>query len=153
MKKAYVLIQDFNAPYVVATGMPHKPSKIMIKKYRKGEIIQGQLITSKGQPSIILVQGIIPIPVSVLREVVTKEIVNSNASGDSKSSSLNSNKVVIKKPNTNYLDAGIVGAILGIGAVYLAEKKGIIATPDKKNKLYGAAIGAVLGMYVIYRKK
>ena len=104
MKKSYVLIQDFKAPYVVATGMAHNPSKIMLKKYVKGQIVEGQIIISKGQPSILLV-------------------------------------------------AGIIGAILGAGAVYLAEKQNIIATPDKKYKLYGAVAGAVLGMYIVYRKK
>jgi ABC-type enterobactin transport system permease subunit len=151
MKKSYVLIQDFKAPYVVATGMAHQPSKIMLKKYVKGQIVEGQIIISKGQPSILLVSGIIPIPVSVLREVVTKEIVQSNASGDGKG--VTPNKVIIKKTNTRYLDAGIIGAILGAGAIFLAEKQNIIATPDKKYKLYGAVAGAVLGMYIVYRKK
>mgnify|MGYP006935489506 CR=1 FL=1 len=150
MKKSYVLIQDFKAPYVVATGMAHKPSRIMLKKYAKGQIVEGQIIVSKGQPSILLVSGVIPIPVSVLREVVTKEIVQSNATGDAK---VTPNKVVIKKTSTKYLDAGIIGAILGLGAVYLAEKQNLIAVPDKKYKLYGALAGAALGMYVIYRKK
>lgn len=151
MKKSYVLIQDFKAPYVVATGMAHNPSKIMLKKYIKGQIVEGQIIISKGQPSILLVAGIIPIPVSVLKEVVTKEIVQSNASGDGKG--VTPNKVIIKKTNTRYLDAGIIGAILGAGAIYLAEKQNIIATSDKKYKLYGALAGAVLGMYIVYRKK
>ena len=151
MKKSYVLIQDFKAPYVVATGMAHNPSKIMLKKYVKGQIVEGQIIISKGQPSILLVAGIIPIPVSVLKEVVTKEIVQSNASGDGKG--VTPNKVIIKKTNTRYLDAGIIGAILGAGAIFLAEKQNIIATPDKKYKLYGAVAGAVLGMYIVYRKK
>jgi len=151
MKKSYVLIQDFKAPYVVATGMAHQPSKIMLKKYVKGQIVEGQIIISKGQPSILLVSGIIPIPVSVLREVVTKEIVQSNASGNGKG--VTPNKVIIKKTNTRYLDAGIIGAILGAGAIFLAEKQNIIATPDKKYKLYGAVAGAVLGMYIVYRKK
>jgi ABC-type enterobactin transport system permease subunit len=151
MKKSYVLIQDFKAPYVVATGMAHQPTKILLKKYVKGQIVEGQIIISKGQPSILLVSGVIPIPVTVLREVVTKEIVQSNASGDGKG--VTPNKVIIKKTNTRYLDAGIIGAILGAGAVYLAEKQNIIATPDKKYKLYGAVAGAVLGMYIVYRKK
>jgi ABC-type enterobactin transport system permease subunit len=151
MKKSYVLIQDFKAPYVVATGMAHQPTKILLKKYVKGQIVEGQIIISKGQPSILLVSGVIPIPVTVLREVVTKEIVQSNASGAGKG--VTPNKVIIKKTNTRYLDAGIIGAILGAGAVYLAEKQNIIATPDKKYKLYGAVAGAVLGMYIVYRKK
>ena len=154
MKKSYVLIQDFKAPYVVATGMPHKPSKIMLKKYVKGEIITGELKTAKGKPAIVLLNGIIPIPVTVLKEVVTKEISNSvNGTQGTIKTNPTQSVITVKKASTKYLDAGIIGAILGIGAVYLAEKQGWITVPDKKNKLYGAGIGAVLAMYFVYRKK
>jgi hypothetical protein len=154
MRKSYVLIQDFKAPYVIATGMPHKPSKIMLKKYVKGEIITGELKTAKGKPVIVLVNGVIPVPITMLKEVVTKEIVNS-ANGKPATTKITptQNAITIKKTNTRYLDAGILGAILGVGAVYLAEKQGWIAQTDKKNKLYGAGIGAVLAMYIVYRKK
>lgn len=156
MRKSYVLIQDFKAPYVIATGMPHKPSKIMLKKYVKGEIIEGELKTAKGKPVIVLINGVIPVPITVLKEVVTKEIVNSvNGNTATSTTKLNPNQPTIttKKTSTRYFDAGILGAILGVGAAYLAEKQGLIAQPDKKNKLYGAAIGAVLAMYLVYRKK
>jgi hypothetical protein len=154
VRKSYVLIQDFKAPYVIATGMPHKPSKIMLKKYVKGEIITGELKTAKGKPVIVLVNGVIPVPITMLKEVVTKEIVNS-ANGTKATTKVNPTQgsITIKKTNTRYLDAGILGAILGFGAVYLAEKQGWIAQADKKNKLYGAGIGAVLAMYIVYRKK
>ena len=154
MKKSYVLIQDFKAPYVIATGMPHKPSKIMLKRYVKGEIITGELKTAKGKPVIVLVNGVIPVPITMLKEVVTKEIVNSvNGKPDTTKVTQTQGSITIKKTNTRYLDAGILGAILGVGAVYLAEKQGWIAQIDKKNKLYGAGIGAALAMYIIYRKK
>lgn len=153
MKKAYVLIQDFNAPYVVATGMAHKPSKILIKKYKKGEIIYGEMKTTNGKPSIVLVKGVIPIPATMLNEVVTKTI--SGVSGEkSKDVKVNeSSKVVtVKKTNTRYMDAGIFGAVIGAISLYLFEKQGWIQ-PSPKNKLYGALGGAVLGMYMVYRKK
>jgi hypothetical protein len=156
MKKSYVLIQDFKAPYVIATGMPHKPSKIMFKKFGKGEIISGELKHANGKPALVLVNGVIPVPVTVLNAVLTKEIV-SDASGPKKISANpnapTSNVVKVKKEGTRFLDAGIIGAVLGFGAIYLAEKKGWIATEDKKNKMYGAIGGAVLAMYIIYRKK
>lgn len=157
MKKSYVFKQDFKAPYVVATGLPHRPTKIMLKKYKRGQIIQGQMVMAKGKPSVLLVSGVIPIPLTVIREVITKEILQSNASGTpttSTNSTNTSSQVVLgKKSNTRYIDAAILGAILGLGAAYLAEKQNWIGQPDKKNKLYGAAIGAVLAMYFIYRKK
>jgi len=155
MKKSYVLIQDFKAPYVIATGMAHKPSKIMIKKYTKGEIINGELKNANGRPSFVLVSGVIPVPVTMLHEVITKEIV-SDASGQKRISAnpnATSNVVTVKKQNTRFLDAAIVGAILGFGLIYLAEKKGWIKVEEKKNKMYGAIGGAVLAMYIIYRKK
>jgi len=154
MKKSYVFKQDFKAPYVVATGLPHRPTKIMLKKYKRGQIIQGQMVMAKGKPSVLLVSGVIPIPLTVIREVITKEILQSNASGTPTTSTNVSSAVVLgKKSNTRYIDAAILGAILGLGAAYLAEKQNLLGQPDKKNKLYGAAIGAVLAMYFIYRKK
>ena len=53
MKKSYVFKQDFKAPYVVATGLPHRPTKIMLKKYKRGQIIQGQMVMAKGKPSVL----------------------------------------------------------------------------------------------------
>jgi len=155
MKKSYVFKQDFKAPYVVATGLPHRPTKIMLKKYKRGQIIQGQMVMAKGKPSVLLVSGVIPIPLTVIREVITKEILQSNASGTPTTSTTNLSSAVVvgKKSNTRYIDAAILGAILGLGAAYLAEKQNLLGQPDKKNKLYGAAIGAVLAMYFIYRKK
>jgi hypothetical protein len=153
MKKAYVLIQDFNAPYVVATGMAHKPSKIMIKKYKKGEIIYGEMKTTNGKPSIVLVKGVIPIPATMLNEVITKTISGVSGEKSTETKQTQNNKVVtIKKTNTRYMDAGIFGAVIGAVAVYLFEKQGWLQ-PNPKNKLYGALGGAVLGMYMVYRKK
>lgn len=153
MKKAYVLIQDFNAPYVVATGMAHKPSKIMIKKYKKGEIIYGEMKTTNGKPSIVLVKGVIPIPATMLNEVITKTISGVSGEKSTETKQTQNNKVVtIKKTNTRYMDAGIFGAVIGAISVYLFEKQGWLQ-PNPKNKLYGALGGAVLGMYMVYRKK
>ena len=40
----FVATQDFVTPYVIATGMPHKPTKICKKQFRKGDIITGEII-------------------------------------------------------------------------------------------------------------
>jgi hypothetical protein len=45
----------------------------------------------------------------------------------------------------------IIGAIVGVVGVYIAEKQGWIAEPDKKYKLYGALIGAAGAAYIVYR--
>ena len=155
MKKAYVLIQDFNAPYVVATGMAHKPSKIMIKKYRKGDIIYGEMKTTNGKPSIVLVNGVIPIPATMLNEVLTKTISGADGQKTAVTKNLDTSAtktVVVKKATSRYLDAGIIGAVVGGIAAFLIEKQNWIPA-NPKNKLYGALVGAGLGMYMIYRKK
>ena len=50
-----------------------------------------------------------------------------------------------------YIDGILIGAVVGLGGVILAEKQGWITNIDKKNKIYGAIAGAVLGTYYIYR--
>lgn len=154
MKKAYVLIQDFNAPYVIATGMAHKPSKIMVKKYRKGDIVYGEMKTTNGKPSIVLIKGVIPIPATMLNEVLTKTISGADgAKANTKTLDTSATKtVVVKKPTSRYMDAGIIGAIFGGVAAFLIERQNWIPA-NPKNKLYGALVGAGLGMYMVYRKK
>jgi len=156
MKKSYVLIKDFDAAYVVATGMPHQPQAFKKKKFKKGEIVNGMLKNEKGTAAFVLVGATLVLPVTVLKEVVTKQIgatTNtdqvSNADG---TSTLNTNTTAISTvKRTKYLDAALIGAVLGMGVTYLAEKQGWIATPTGKNKLIGAGIGAALGLYFVYR--
>ena len=47
----------------------------------------------------------------------------------------------------------IVGALVGFGGVFLAEKKGWISEPDNKYRYYGAIAGAALGYYFVYRRR
>ena len=55
--------------------------------------------------------------------------------------------------NKKYIDGILIGAVVGLGGVILAEKQGWIVNVDKKNKIYGAIAGAILGGYYIYRFK
>jgi hypothetical protein len=92
-------------------------------------------------------------------QVVVKDIVISNLDGSTDAVSKTNPKVEVKviKPadvkNKKYIDGILIGAVVGLGGVILAEKQGWIVNVDKKNKIYGAIAGAILGGYYIYRFK
>jgi hypothetical protein len=152
----FVATKDFVTPYVVSTGMPHKPTRICKKKFKKGEIITGEIKTANGKPAFVLHKGVMVVPLSVVKQVITKDLDVSNAVGDNIAKS--NPKVEVRlgatKKNTDkqYIDALVIGAIVGFAGVILAEKQGWIAVVDKKNRLYGAIGGAILGAYIVYRK-
>jgi hypothetical protein len=154
----FVATQDFVTPYVVSTGQPHKPTQICKKKFRKGDIITGEVKTVKGKPSFVLHKGVMVIPFSCVKQVVVKDIVISNLDGTSDTQKTNP-KVEVKViksadvKNKKYIDGILIGAVVGLGGVILAEKQGLIVNVDKKNKIYGAIAGAVLGAYYIFRFK
>jgi hypothetical protein len=153
----FVATTDFVTPYVVATGMPHKPTRICKKQFKKGEIITGEIKTVKGEPSFVLHKGVMVIPFSCIKQVITKDIQVSNF--DNKVIKDKNPTVEVKVPATSkdkkkqMLDMILLGAIVGFGAVILAEKQGWIEGEDKKNRLYGGLVGAFLGGYYIYRQK
>lgn len=155
----FVATTDFVTPYVIATGQPHKPTQICKKQFRKGDIITGEIKTVRGKPSFVLHKGVMVIPFSCVKQVITKDIeVKSNLTAQKAVEKANP-KVEVRVPTTTIeskkkmMDGAIFGAILGFGGVILAEKQGWITGEDKKNRLYGALIGAFLGGYFIYRKK
>jgi hypothetical protein len=156
--KSYLITHDVKSPYIVATGLPHNPQEVRLKLFRKGQVVKGELKHANNKPAFLLVNGVCVIGLDVVKELVTKEI-NSNASGGTTTSAA---KVIDKtvglsknnsNPNVRYIDAMIIGALVGAGGVFLAEKQGWIAVPDKKYKLYGAVGGAIAGFYFMYRKK
>jgi hypothetical protein len=152
--KAYILTQPYKAPYVVATGIPSNPQRIMMKSFRSGEMVKGELKHANNKPAFVLVGGTLVLPLSVLKEVTTKEII-SDASGSTTESSEQPTDSVKKVPTKKlrYIDAILIGGVLGFGAVYLAEKQGWITSPDNKNKMYGVLGGAVLGAYLVFRQE
>lgn len=97
------------------------------------------------------------IPFSCIKQVVTKDIQVSNF--DNKVIKEKNPNVEVKVPTTpkekkkQMLDMVLLGAIVGFGGTILAEKQGWLNAEDKKNRLYGALIGAFLGGYYIYRQK
>lgn len=151
-KTAYIVTKDIKTPYVINTNLPHKPQVVKYRLFKAGQQISGTLQMEGGKPSYVLVANRLVIPLSAVRELVTKDVVTSNADGaGSKSKEKVEQFVKTGNPKTKYADAALIGAILGIGAVWFSEKRGWIVPPDKKNKLYGAVIGAGLLMYVVYR--
>ena len=153
--KSYVLKQDMKVPYVVNTGHAARPTQVKFKRFRKGEIITGEMKHANNAPAFILVQGVLPVPVWAVKELISKEIV-SHADG---TESLQDKTIsapptnVDKYPKIKVTDAVILGAILGALGVYIAEKKGLIKEPEKKNKLYGAVGGAAIFGYIAFRMK
>jgi hypothetical protein len=151
-QKSYVITNDFKAPYVQVTGIPHKPQAIKMKQFRKGDIIRGELKHANNKPAFILVNGACVVPLDVVKELVTKSVIS--GSDGSKSSEEKPKTKVISVPTNSkvrYADAIILGAIVGAVGSYIAEKQGWIGEPDRKNKLYGAAIGAAAAAYIVYR--
>ena len=151
--KSYIITENIKSPYVQVTGLPHKPQAIKFKQFSKGQIVKGEMKHANNQPAFLLVDGVCVVPVSYVKEVVTKE-VTSEAAGPSKETQpvKADTKFSLRNP-IQYADAVIIGALVGIAAVYIAEKQKWIETPDKKNKLYGAGIGALAGLYLRYRFK
>jgi hypothetical protein len=149
--KSYIVTQSFKTPLVRVTGMAHKPQEIRFKQFRKGDIVKGELKHANNKPAFVLVGSQLVVPLNAVKELVTKEIVSS-ADGESKPQE----KVKItpnKDPKMKYLDAVILGGLAGFGGVYLAEKQGWIPNVDKKNRIYGALVGAAAGLYLVYRFK
>lgn len=155
-KGTYVIAKDFKSPYVVSSRDPRNPTQIRWKHFKRGEIIAAEMhLDGKGQPKLLMYNGVCVVPLSVAKAVVTKEIISS-ASGaantDMPGTETTKKIVTVKNPKTRYIDAGIFGALLGMGVVLLANKQNWIVNQDKKHYLYGAGVGAAAAMYFIYRK-
>jgi hypothetical protein len=152
-QKSYIITHDFNAPYVQVTGIPHKPQEVKAKRFRKGDIIRGELKHANNKPAFILVGEGCIVPLDVVRELTTKAVGGTIPTNTSSFDGVPKTKKVSlpTNPKVRYADAMVIGAILGAVGVYVAEKQGLIGEPDKKYKLYGAIGGALLGAYIVYR--
>lgn len=149
--KSYIFTHDYKAPYVTATGLAHNPQAIRFKKFQKGEIVKGELKHANNKPAFILVNGVCVVPLDIVKELVTKAVV-SHTDGTTSTMPTEKPKVMIPtNPKVRYIDAMLLGAVLGAVAAYVAEKQGWIAEPDRKNKLYGAGLGAAAAAYIVYR--
>ena len=151
-KATYVIIRNCKLPSVVVDNRhPHKPNQVSFRTFRKGDIINGELKHQNNQPAFILSEGIV-VPLYCVKAIVTKEIM-SEATGEEKAKAVEKKVAVETVKKVKYLDYAIIGAVVGVGAVYLAHKKDWIKTHDNKHYAYGAIAGALLGAYIVYRTK
>jgi hypothetical protein len=155
-QKTYIATHDFKAPYVEVTGMPHNPQQVKFKTFRKGQQFRGELKHANNKPAFILAENNSIVGLDTVKEIVTKQVgsetranemsaFNGSTSGETKKVSVPTN------PKVRYIDAMLLGALVGVVGVVVAEKQGWIPEPDKKYKMYGALAGAVAAAYIVYR--
>lgn len=161
-QKYYRVKEKFSCPKVVATHNPNNPMQISSYMFKQGQVITGKMIFVDGKPSFLFVNGMYHVPLSKIQEIQLKNIDGvsgkvSNATGDP----INGNapagtvkKIEIKdNPNAKYLDAIVIGGVVGFAVTYFAEKKGWLPEDQPNNKYYGMGIGAVALTYLAYRLK
>ena len=153
--KSYILTNDWKAPYVTSTGHPKNPQAIRFKQFKKGTIVKAELKHANNKPAFLLVSGVCVVPLNVVKELVTKEVI-SNVDGqgsikDKVVSTVGGSSKTNSNAKIKYIDSAIIGALVGFGAIVLSEKQGWIPEVDKKYRLYGALGGALLLSYVMYR--
>lgn len=158
MKKSYVVTEDMKTPLVRMTGHPRNPQRIEYKEFKKGSIVNGVMQYANGKPAFVLVAGALTFPLNTIKEVVTKDVV-SNTTGEPTDKDKVANPTTKKdttppvNPKVKYIDALLIGAVVGAVGVHFAEKKGYIPVPDPKYKLYGAIAGGIIAWYIVYRQQ
>ena len=172
--KSYLITANVDCPFVEFTGIAYNPNRVRVKSFKRGEIIRGELKHANNKPAFVLVDGKVVVPITAIKEVVAKEIISEAEGKTITQATENIKKVVLSQnPKVQYMDAVILGSLLGFGAVVLAEKKGWIgkeggeasaASPEanaggsksisgifNQNRLIGGAIGGLLSFYLVYR--
>ena len=152
-QKTYIATHDFKAPYVEITGIPHNPQQVKFRNFRKGDTFKGELKHANNKPAFILAANNAIVPLDVVKELVTKNIGGNTSTTSSFDASTQTTKkaVLPTNPKVRYIDAMILGGIIGVVGVIVAEKQGWIAEPNSKFKLYGALAGALAASYIVYR--
>ena len=161
--ESFVISETCKVPSAIVEQLPNRPKVVKYKTFTKGEVVNGELKHLNNKPAIVLTAGGFVIPLNLVKKLITKDIKSetvSSADGtETKSEAAGAKEPVIvpveyTNPKVQYMDGAIVGALLGFGATYAIEKKFPTWLPvDSKNKIYGALIGALAGVYFIYRKK
>mgnify|MGYP000231578717 CR=1 FL=1 len=160
--KRYMLNKNYVATHVWSeSDNPTIPLKVCKRQFKKGDVIWGELKHKNNQPCFVIVvgtQGILPLPLSVVDEVKTKDITSdSSADGAIKKSPAIQ---ISKNPKVIYADAIVFGSLAGVLIAWFAESKGWIkpsgdsmggSSSSHKNKIYGAAIGATFGAFLAFR--
>ena len=152
--KRFLMIKNFKSPYIARNGSAHAPHKIGGRMFVKGEQFNGKVINDgNGKPAFVMPndQDGLVIPLDAVKEIVTKDVIVSNASGEA---SENKNPIIaaVKKDAVKfkYADAAILGALLGFGLYKYGVHKTWIPA-ENKNMLISIGITAALSSYVVYR--
>lgn len=155
----YLVVKTFKSPVVYSGGShPKMQQQLKYVTFKRGQTIDGVLKTkANGEPDYIIHKGVIVVPISAVKELVTKEIVTSNADGTSVDSTGTKKIIPESSSKVRYIDSAMIGGVIGFAIVWFAEKRGwLVEAPDSKiphqNKLAGVAIGAALGAYYRFRK-
>ena len=153
MRKTYILTRDVNCPVVATGGTAHKQTQMRMRRFRKGQLVKGELKHSNNRPAFVLVGKMCVIPIDAVKEIQGKDIVSKFEGADMDQQKKQVQPATLKSanPKVKYMDALLIGGLVGFIAIYFAEKKGYITSEDNKNKMYGAIGGAVLGAYLVYR--
>lgn len=164
MLSTFVLEKEYNAAKVNITTHPTRANSVLMRWFRRGEIIAGEVKHVKNEPAVVITPSGWIFPVSVLKQVVSKGVSSnasgnddsSDADGDSKKSNLvkDNLKTPARTIKVQYSDAFILGAVIGLGGAYLIERKfpQVQLFQDKKNKFYVAGAFALLGVYAVWRR-
>jgi hypothetical protein len=152
MKKTYILTKDVKCPIVDGHNYTHKPLQVKTKVFRRGQIVRGELKHADNKPAFILVGAMCVIPIDAVKELQGKDIESRFDGADMEKKKVDLKKIK-ENPKIKYMDALIIGGLLGFVGVYYAEKKGYLTSEDNKYKIYGAIGGALVGMYLVYRNQ
>lgn len=156
MKKTYIITQTVDSPVVISSQTAHKPAQVKMKRFRKGQIVQGELKHADNKPAFVLVGKMCVIPLECLKELEGKEIVSqfSGSDMDEKKKEAEKTEVVkVTNAKVQYLDAILIGGGIGFVGTHYAIKKGWIQTEDSKARIYGALLGAAMGAYFVFRSQ
>lgn len=156
-KKDYIVSHDFKSPYVMSTGIPHKPTKIEFRVFKRGQIVSGVLIMASGRPAYVLSNGTFVLPLSNIKEMTTKS-VSHGFDGTGADGKLKTSAPPIKpitNPKVKYLDGILIGTAVGVIVSFIGVKRGWFTAPEGQKWMpyaIGGGVGAALAAYVVYRK-
>lgn len=156
----YIVIKTFKSPVVYSGGShPKLQAQVKYMTFKKGSVLDGTLKTkANGEPDYIIHKGCVVVPIAAVKELITKAIVTSNADGATPSETPKQKSIIPEsKSKVRYIDSAIIGGLVGLSAVWFAEKKGWLVEPAEskiphQNKLAGVLIGSLLGAYFTFRK-
>lgn len=157
MKKSYIVTKDVNSPVVTGSQTAHKPAQVRFRKFRRGQIVQGELKHANNKPSFVLVGAMCVLPIDCVKELTGKDIQSNYTGADMDEKQKEQTKITkISNPKIKYLDALLIGSAVGFLGVHLAEKQGYLPMNEElpmKNKLIGAGLTGLLAMYIVYRNQ